>query len=80
MQLKNVKLKRLQVAPGKQVVVSEAIDTQVYTVREVIGTQVHLVYPCGGHISSGGWIDYGVCMEPNDVQLLAYAESLNNPK
>jgi len=79
MPTKNVKLKRLQVVPGKQVVVSEAIDTQVYTVREVNGMQVHLIYPSGGRISSGGWIDYSVCMEPTDVQLLAYADTLDNP-
>jgi len=68
---KRVDLKDIK--PGLQVVVSEAPDTQLYTIEAVKGLNVHLVYvlPRSVNKVSAGWIDYGVCMEPTAAQLKA---------
>lgn len=71
------KMKRVsldKIATGLQVVVSEAPDTQLYTIKETArgGRAVHLVYPLDTPDRkevSGGWIDYGVCMYPTTAQL-----------
>ena len=64
LQLKDVKV-------GLSVVVSEYAETYVYTIKELAkeGRLVHLVYPTANGESSGGWVDYSICMVPTAEQL-----------
>lgn len=66
---KNKQVTRDELQPGMQVVVNPAPDTQLYTVKEVHGFLVKLIYYAYGQEIQGGAVDYSVCLHPTDDQL-----------
>lgn len=72
--MKQQRISFANIKNGMRVVVSDAKDTQLYTVKAIknAARAVHLVYQLAdGREVSGGWIDYGVCMTPSKDQLAA---------
>jgi hypothetical protein len=68
--MKNMKRVKLHEASiGKHVVVSDALDATIYTVKEVTNYTLRLAYYENGREYGGGQMDVGGCYHPTEEQL-----------
>lgn len=71
MNTKQKKIRLRDVKVGLKVVVNDLPDTVVYTIKQVHGFTVELVYTVKGVTIDGGWIDYGSLLVPTEEQMKA---------